>query len=120
MQAGLHPKGKCRQSSSAERTLSREAASRSSPVCGFHRDRPWRKVVCERPSQGPRASPFCLILHRYAYSHMLRYVQVSSLGHGKFLETWLLGILIGVEVGAQGEPGTDPTGIFLNEFRYLL
>lgn len=32
----------------------------------------------------------------------------------------LLGILIGVEVGAQGEPGTDATEIFLNEFRYLL
>lgn len=51
---------------------------------------------------------------------MLSYVQVSSLQHGKFLETWLLGILIRAEVRAQGEPGTNATGIFLNEFRYLL
>lgn len=51
---------------------------------------------------------------------MLPYVQVSSLQNGKFLEMWLLGVLIGVEVRAQGEPGTNATGIFLNEFRYLL
>lgn len=50
------------------------------------------------------------MLRRFAYPHMLWYVSVSS----------LLGILIGVEVGAQGKPGAGAAGMFPNEFRFLL
>lgn len=66
VQTHLHPAGKCRQLQ-FNGELSREAAFRSSWGCSFRRDRPWRRLVSEKPSQGPPAGPFRVILHCFAY-----------------------------------------------------
>lgn len=59
LQTLLYSEGKRRQLQlNADKTLSREAAFRSSRDCGFRRDGPWRKLVSEQPSQGPPAGPF--------------------------------------------------------------
>lgn len=90
LQTGLHPRASAGGSSSAENSFQGGCFS-VFHSCSFCRDRPWRKLDSEQPSQGPPAA-LPESLDCSACPPVLRPTPVSS----------PLGVLVGVEVGAQG------------------